>query len=167
MAFGPWAFSLLENAGIPLPARQILLLASFLAYSQNELQLPYIILVEYAATLGDNLGYALDIARAPPARSLPAHLPHRSRPLERGERLFRQYERSRFLRPLRRRPARHRRALAGVLRMQWKRFAVQFHGAVLWVSVISWWDTNSASHWDRLVAYIKDLILASRSSPWW
>jgi membrane protein DedA with SNARE-associated domain len=61
--YGYWAVGislLLENAGIPLPGETILLLASFLAYSQHELQLLYIILVGVcAATLGDNLGFAI------------------------------------------------------------------------------------------------------------
>src|SRR3954449_4153474 len=61
--YGYWAVGgalLLENAGIPVPGETILLLASFLAYSQHELRLPWIIAVAtIAATLGDNLGFAL------------------------------------------------------------------------------------------------------------
>src|SRR5579871_2849466 len=61
--YGYWAVGaalLLENAGLPLPGETILLMASFLAYSQHELQLSWIILVAtIAATIGDNLGFAL------------------------------------------------------------------------------------------------------------
>ena len=48
---------LLENAGLPVPGETVLLLASFLAYSEHHLRLPYIILIGIcAATVGDNLG---------------------------------------------------------------------------------------------------------------
>ena len=61
--YGYWAVGLTllaENAGIPVPGETILLLASFLAYSRQELQLPWIIVVAtIAATIGDNLGFAL------------------------------------------------------------------------------------------------------------
>src|SRR5215475_9381111 len=61
--YGYWAVGatlLLENAGVPVPGETILLLASFLAYSENQLQLWWIIVVATtAATLGDNLGFAL------------------------------------------------------------------------------------------------------------
>src|SRR2546427_2857038 len=47
---------LLENAGLPVPGETVLLLASFLAYSEHRLRLPYIILIGIcAATVGDNL----------------------------------------------------------------------------------------------------------------
>ena len=36
---------LLENAGLPVPGETMLLLASFLAFSEHRLRLPYIILV--------------------------------------------------------------------------------------------------------------------------
>ena len=51
---------LLENAGVPVPGETILLLACFLAYSEHDLQLPWIMVVAtLAATVGDNLGFAL------------------------------------------------------------------------------------------------------------
>ena len=60
--YGYWAVAaalLLENAGLPVPGETVLLLASFLAYTEHDLQLKFIILVgTVAATLGDNLGYA-------------------------------------------------------------------------------------------------------------
>ena len=57
VTYGYWAVGaalLLENAGVPVPGETILLLASFLAYSENQLQLSWIIVVAtVAATLGD------------------------------------------------------------------------------------------------------------------
>ena len=47
---------LLENAGVPVPGETVLLLASFLAYTEHDLRLGFIILAgATAATLGDNL----------------------------------------------------------------------------------------------------------------
>jgi membrane-associated protein len=61
--YGYWAVAaalLLENAGVPVPGETVLLLASFLAYSEGKLQLSWIIVAgTVAATVGDNLGYAL------------------------------------------------------------------------------------------------------------
>src|SRR6266853_1399196 len=61
--YGYWAVGaglLLENAGVPVPGETILLMASFLAYSEHKLGLPWIILVGVCAvTLGDNLGFAI------------------------------------------------------------------------------------------------------------
>jgi len=162
--YGYWAVGislLLENAGIPLPGETILLLASFLAYSQDELQLPYIILVAVcAATLGDNLGYAIGYRGGRPLLDRYRHV-FRIRPatIERGERLFDEYGSAtiffaRFIFGLRVIAG----PLAGVLRMPWKRFAVfNFFGAVLWVSVISAVGYKFGKHWDKLVEYIKDL----------
>ena len=60
--YGYWAVAamlLLESAGLPLPGETILLLASFLAYSEHELRLPWVILVGIMATaLGGELGFA-------------------------------------------------------------------------------------------------------------
>ena len=162
--YGYWAVGislLLENAGVPLPGETILLLASFLAYSQDELQLPYIILVAVcAATLGDNLGYAIGYRGGRPLLDRYRHV-FRIRPatIERGERLFDEYGSAtiffaRFIFGLRVIAG----PLAGVLRMPWKRFAVfNFLGAVLWVSVISAVGYKFGKHWDKLVEYIKDL----------
>ena len=59
--YGYWAVGatlLLENTGVPVPGETILLLASFLAYPQHELQLSWIIVLAIiAATCGDNLGF--------------------------------------------------------------------------------------------------------------
>jgi len=152
---------LLENAGIPLPGETILLLASFLAYSQDELQLPYIILVGVcAATLGDNLGYAIGYRGGRPLLDRYRHIFRiPTSTIERGERLFDEYGAvtiffARFIFGLRVIAG----PLAGVLRMPWKRFAVfNFLGALLWVSVISAVGYKFGKHWDQLIDYIKDL----------
>src|SRR5438445_12217836 len=61
--YGYWAVAvalLLENAGLPVPGETILLLASFLAFPEHELKLPWVMVVAtIAATLGDSLGFGL------------------------------------------------------------------------------------------------------------
>ncbi len=61
--YGYWAVGvalLLENAGVPLPGETILLMASFLAYSEHDLRLPWIIVVAtVVTTVGGSLGFAL------------------------------------------------------------------------------------------------------------
>jgi membrane protein DedA with SNARE-associated domain len=162
--YGYWAVGvalLLENAGIPVPGETILLLASFLAYSRQELALPYIILVGVcAATVGDNLGFAIGYRGGRPLLDryrqtfrIPAAT------IVRGERLFEQYGSvtiffARFIFGMRVIAG----PLAGVLRMRWQRFALfNFLGAVLWVTVISWVGYKFGKHWDRLVEFIQDL----------
>lgn len=165
--YGYWAVAvslLLENAGIPVPGETILLLASFLAFSRDELQLSSIIVVAVcAATFGDNLGFAIGYRGGRPLldryqkffRISPATI-------QRGERLFEQYGAitiffARFIFGLRVIAG----PLAGVLRMRWKRFAVfNFLGALLWVSVISTVGYKFGKHWDRLVHYIEKLNVA-------
>ena len=152
---------MLENAGIPLPGETILLLASFLAYSQDELQLPYIILVGVcAATLGDNLGFAIGYRGGRPLLDRYRHIFRiPTSTIQRGERLFDEYGAvtiffARFIFGLRVIAG----PLAGVLRMEWKRFALfNFLGALLWVSVISAVGYKFGKHWDQLIDYIKDL----------
>jgi len=162
--YGYWAVGaalLLENTGIPVPGETILLLASFLAFSRDELRLPYIILIGVcAATLGDNLGYALGYRGG-------RHLLDRYRnvfrikpeTIARGESTFAQYGAltvffARFIFGLRVIAG----PLAGVLRMPWKRFAVfNFLGALLWVTVISLVGYKFGKHWDLLMEYVERL----------
>jgi membrane protein DedA with SNARE-associated domain len=162
--YGYWAVGaalLLENSGVPVPGETILLLASFLAYSRHELQLPYIILIGVcAATLGDNLGYAIGYRGGRPLLDRYQNV-FRIKPdtIERGERLFAQYGAvtiffSRFIFGLRVIAG----PLAGVLRMPWKRFAVfNFLGALVWVSVISGVGYKFGEHWDQLLLYLDRL----------
>src|SRR6201987_5567511 len=162
--YGYWAVGaalLPENTGVPVPGETILLLASFLAFSREELQLPYIIFIGVCAgTLGDNLGHAIGY---PGGRALLDRYQNvfRIKPetITRGENLFAQYGAltiffARFIFGLRVIAG----PLAGVLRMPWKRFAVfNFLGALLWVSVISLVGYHFGKHWDRLVHYIEKL----------
>src|SRR5215470_10731102 len=156
--YGYWAVGgalLLENTGIPVPGETILLLASFLSYSRDELQLPYIILIGIcAATIGDNLGFAIGYRGGRPLLDrYRTTFRISEETILRGERLFDQYGAvtiffARFIFGLRVIAG----PLAGVLRMPWKRFAVfNFLGALLWVTVISLIGYKFGKHWDRLV----------------
>ena len=61
--YGYWAVALMllcENAGLPVPGETTLLVASFFAYSEHKLKLGWIIvIVTCAATIADNLGFAI------------------------------------------------------------------------------------------------------------
>jgi|SRR6516164_1176165 membrane protein DedA with SNARE-associated domain len=162
--YGYWAVGgalLLENTGLPVPGETILLLASFLAFSREELQLAYIILIGIcAATIGDNLGFAIGYRGGRPLLDqYRTAFRIREEHIQRGERLFEQYGAltvffARFIFGLRVIAG----PLAGVLRMPWKRFAVfNFLGAVLWVTVISLIGYKFGKHWDRLVDAVEQL----------
>jgi membrane protein DedA with SNARE-associated domain len=162
--YGYWAIAvalLLENTGIPVPGETVLLLASFLASSEHELQLSSIIIVgTVAATLGDNLGYAVGRRGGRPLleryREL---LCIRPATLERGDRLFAQYGAvavffARFVFGLRIVGG----PLAGVLRMSWKKFLLfNFLGASLWVTAVATVGYLFGRHWARLVQDLKRL----------
>lgn len=165
--YGYWAVGLallLENTGIPVPGETILLIASFLAYSQQELQLSWIIVVAtIAATVGDNLGFMIgyyggrplferyqSFFRIPPST------------LARGERLFERYGPltvffARFVFGMRIIAG----PMAGVLRMPWRKFLIfNFLGAAVWVTVISSAGYLFGRHWERLVGDIKRFDVA-------
>jgi membrane protein DedA with SNARE-associated domain len=156
--FGYWAVVLallLENAGIPVPGETTLLFASFLAWSEHKLQLPYIILFGIVAcTVGDNIGYwigrrggrpLLDRYRAFFHISLPA--------IQRGEKLFDRYGAAtvflaRFVFGMRIVAG----PMAGVLQMEWRRFLVfNLLGAIVWVNTISLLGYFFGRQWDWLV----------------
>src|SRR2546421_12466175 len=84
---------LLENAGLPVPGETVLLLASFLAYSEHRLRLPYIILTGIcAATVGDNLGFAIGVYGGRPLlERYRKTLRIRPATIARGEDLFQRY----------------------------------------------------------------------------
>jgi len=179
--YGYWAVGvalLLENAGIPVPGETILLLASFLAYSQHELQLSWIIAVAtVAATLGDNLGFALGYygGRALVSR-YQSFFRIRSATIARGEQLFARFGAvtvffARFVFGMRIVAG----PMAGVLRMPWRKFLLfNFLGAVLWVTVISGAGYLSGRHWDRLEEILKRfdvtvviVVVAVIAFYWW
>src|SRR3974390_944691 len=94
--YGYWAVALAllcENAGLPVPGETTLLLASFLAHSEQKLQLGWIIAVgSCAATIGDNLGYTIGHFGGRPLLERYQRLlriPHTA--ILRGEALFERY----------------------------------------------------------------------------
>jgi membrane-associated protein len=179
--YGYWAVGatlLAENAGIPVPGETILLLASFLAYSQQELQLLWIIVVAtIAATIGDNIGFALGyyggrrlLVRYQSVFRIP------DTTLARGEELFARYGSvtiffARFVFGMRIVAG----PLAGVLRMPWRKFMVfNFLGAAVWVTVISGAGYLFGRHWERLVKDMKVfdigvalVVLLAAVILWW
>jgi len=155
--YGYWAVAgllLLESAGLPLPGETILLLASFLAYSEHELRFPWIILVgTLASTVGGEFGFALGrhggrplIERYREAFSISVET------VARGDRLFERYGAAtvflaRFLFGMRVLAA----LLAGALHMPWRKFFVwNFLGAAVWVTAICMAGYLFGGHWDRL-----------------
>lgn len=150
---------LLENAGLPVPGETVLLLASFLAYSEHRLHLPYIIVIGIvAASLGDNIGYAIGRRGGRPLLDRYRHwfrIPDRV--VERGEHLFEHYGPAtiffaRFIFGLRVIAG----PLAGVLRMPWARFAIfNVLGAMVWVSMIATLGYLFGSHWEVLLLLLK------------
>ena len=146
---------LLENAGIPVPGETVLLFASFLAFDEQELRLRYIILVGIAAaTIGDNIGYWIGRKGGRPLLERYTHL-FRIPPsiIEKGERVFAKHGSvtvffARFVFGMRIIAG----PLAGVLRMDWKKFWIfNFLGAALWVTVISILGYKFGEEWEDLV----------------
>jgi membrane protein DedA with SNARE-associated domain len=179
--YGYWAVGgalLLENAGIPVPGETILLLASFLAYSQHDLRLPWIIVVAtIAATVGDNLGFALGYYGGRPLLlRYQTIFRIKNATISRGEELFAKYGSvtvffARFVFGMRIIAG----PMAGVLRMSWRKFLVfNFLGAVVWVSVISSAGYLFGRHWDRLEEGLKEfnvvaviIVLVIAGAWWW
>ncbi len=165
--YGYWAVAaalLLENAGVPVPGETVLLLASFMAYSERSLQLPWIIVVgTVAATLGDNLGYAVGHKGGPPLLGRYRKTFHvNDKAVTRGESLFLRYGAvtilfARFVFGMRVIAG----PLAGVLRMPWKKFAVfNLLGAALWVTVISLVGFTFGGRWRLLMQFMRRFDLA-------
>jgi membrane protein DedA with SNARE-associated domain len=167
--YGYWAVGgalLLENAGVPVPGETILLLASFLAYSEHDLRLSWIMVVAtIAATLGDNLGFALGSYGGRPLLARYRSIFRIQKvTLERGELLFERYGPltvffARFIFGMRIIAG----PLAGVLKMPWPRFLLfNFLGAAVWVGVISSVGYFFGRHWERLQQGMKrfDIVVA-------
>jgi len=166
--YGYWAVAvtlLLENAGLPVPGETMLLLASFLAFSEHKLSLGWIIVIATcAATLGDNLGYALGHYGGRPLLDRYQNLfrvPQRA--VDRGEALFTRYGSvtiffARFVFGMRVIAG----PLAGVLRMRWRAFAIfNFLGAAVWVTVISSAGYFFGQHWRELLRAIRRFNIAA------
>ena len=142
--YGYWAVAaalLLESAGLPLPGETALLLASFLAYSEHELSLPWIIVVAtLAATLGGEVGFVLGRSGGRPLINRYRRLFHISAvALNRGDELFDRHGAvtiffARFIFGMRVLAS----LLAGALHMPRRKFTLyNFLGAAVWVTVIS------------------------------
>src|SRR5579862_1270480 len=179
--YGYWAVGvalLLENTGVPVPGETILLMASFLAYCQHELQLSWIIVIAtLAATLGDNLGFTIGFYGG---RRLLNNYQHvfriQNETVRRGERLFESYGAvtiffARFVFGMRIIAG----PMAGVLRMPWRKFLIfNFLGATAWVIVISslgylfgrQWEhlERNVQRFDRVAAIVLVIVLVL---VWW
>src|SRR5512141_2543300 len=146
---------LLENAGVPVPGETVLLFASFLAFDEQELRLRYIILVGIAAaTIGDNIGYWIGRKGGRPLLERYTHLFRIPMSvIEKGERVFAKHGSltiffARFVFGMRIIAG----PLAGVLRMDWKKFGLfNFLGAAVWVTVISFIGYKFGEHWEQLI----------------
>jgi membrane-associated protein len=159
--YGYWTVAvvlLLENAGVPVPGETVLLLAGFLTFSQHHFRLPWVIAIGVAAaTLGDNLGYAIGCYGGRPLLNryrqlFPAQIAQ-------GERLFEKHGPvtvffARFIFGMRIITG----PLAGVLRMHWKKFAVfNFLGAVAWVTAVACAGYLFGQQWQSLVRWVGDV----------
>jgi membrane-associated protein len=143
VAWGYWAIVLGllgENAGLPLPGETIMAFASFMAFRQHHLRFPWIVLVGTAsATAGDNLGYLLGHTLGRRLLGKWKHLLHvDAKDIKAAEDLIRRRGAltifvARFIFGLRTIAG----PLAGVLRMDWRRFVLwNGLGAVCWVSAV-------------------------------
>jgi membrane-associated protein len=176
--YGYWAvlFALLgENAGLPLPGETILILASFAAYRGHHLKLTWVILVAICAcTAGDNIGYWIGRSGGRPL-------------LDRYKNLFRIGDETigageeflqrrgslavflaRFIAGMRIVAG----PLAGVLRMDWKRFLLaNFAGAVAWVTAIAGVGYLFGSQYDALLHVLKGteivILVVVIGAAWW
>lgn len=152
---------LLENAGVPVPGETVLLLAGFLTFSQHSLHLPWVIAVGVAAaTFGDNLGYLIGQYGGRPLLDRYRRFFHISAAyIARGERLFERHGPvtvffARFVFGMRIITG----PLAGVLRMDWKKFALfNFLGAAAWVTAVACAGYLFGRQWQTLVRWVGDV----------
>lgn len=166
--YGYWAVALAllgEGAGVPVPGEITLLLASFLAFSEHQLHLVWIILIATcAATLGAELGYALGhYGGRPLLDRYQSILRISPSTLKRGEDIFVRYGAvaifsSRFIFGLRTFAG----PLAGVLRMPWQAFAVfNVLGAAAWVTIIASAGYLFGRHWHTLLRTMQRFNIAA------
>jgi len=163
IAYGYWAVAaglLLENMGVPVPGETILILASVLSYSTHELRLPWIFVVgTIAATAGDNIGYWIGRKGGRPLlERWKRFFRVRDEHIAAAEKLIERYGAAaiffaRFITGARVVAG----PLTGVLRMDWRRFALfNFLGALVWVVVIASIGYTFGSQWGRLLQLMKD-----------
>jgi membrane protein DedA with SNARE-associated domain len=168
--YGYWAVAgalLLESAGVPLPGETILLFASFLAYSEHDLQISWIIVVAtLVTTVGGGAGFALGYHGGRPLLDRYQRTFHISQAtLDRGEHLFSRFGGvtvflARFIFGMRILAG----PLAGVLRMPWRKFLLwNFLGAAAWVTAISSAGYLFGRHWGRLEHVLKrfDIVVVT------
>jgi membrane protein DedA with SNARE-associated domain len=178
--YGYWAVAvmlLLESAGLPLPGETVLLLASFLAYSEHELRFPWIIVVgTVATTMGGELGFALGRHGGRPLIERYRHVFGMSaESVARGDRLFERYGGAtvflaRFIFGMRVLAS----LLAGALHMPWRKFVLfNFLGAAIWVTAICSAGYLFGGHWGRLVHDLKrfdlavTIVVVGAALLWW
>ena len=165
--YGYWAVAamlFIENVGVPVPGETTLLIASFLAYSGSELQLPWIILVATAVTtIGGSLGFVLGYYEGRPLLERSERVFRISRgTIVRGENLFARFGPvtiffARFVFGLRIIAG----PMAGVLRMPWRKFLLwNFLGATVWVTTISGVGYLFGRHWHLLERAIRRFDIA-------
>jgi membrane protein DedA with SNARE-associated domain len=165
--YGYWAVALAllcESAGIPVPGEVTLLLASFLAYSEHQLHLGWIIVVATCAgTLGGSLGYAVGLYGG--RRLLDRYqslLRISPATLARGEKMFDRYGAptiffSRFIFGLRVFAG----PLAGALRMRWQSYVFfNFMGAAVWAACIAGAGYLFGQHWSSLLRAMQRFNIA-------
>ncbi len=149
---------LIENAGIPVPGETILLFASFLCFEGDGIRLPWVIVIGIVAcTVGDNIGYWIGRRGGRPLlERYQRTFRIETRHIQRGEKLFERFGSytiffARFVFGMRIIAG----PLAGVLKMEWKRFALfNFLGAATWVTVISSVGYIFGAHWNRLLRFV-------------
>jgi membrane-associated protein len=132
---------LLESAGVPLPGETILIFASVIARTKHQLNIFDVAIIALAAaTMGDNLGFAIGRYGGRPLMDRYRHFFHiEKETVRKGETLFRRRGGvavflARFVAGLRVVAG----PLAGALRMRWPTFlAFNALGAVSWVAAIT------------------------------
>jgi membrane protein DedA with SNARE-associated domain len=155
--YGYWTLAgalLLENAGVPVPGETALLLAAALAYRKHELEIGWIIVVAVvAATIGDNIGYAIGrYGGRPLVRRFGRWFFISPHTLEHGEQFVRRRGMvaifvARFISGVRVVAG----PIAGALQMDWPKFALaNFLGAVFWVCIIAGIGYYFGRHLHRL-----------------
>ncbi len=161
-AYGYWAVAialLLENAGVPVPGETILILASAASFGSQHLKLHWIIIVgTIAATTGDNIGYWIGRKGGRVLLERWKKFFHiKDEAIHSGEALLAKHGAfaifiARFIAGARIFAG----PLAGVLNMEWPRFALaNVLGAVVWVTVIATLGHLFGSQLDRLLAFME------------